>query len=355
MKRNIFLFLCIIFCLMVFCFTSCMNVEDSVILIVLDSGALAENCGFARTELGNTKLNSFTPISDLKGGTEILGYYSSPDLTQKVLNSDGSFASDNVAGFIEKGRWINKEDCILYPKFNGIIGGRIFYVNADSIHNADGTITIDDVVYTFYNKNGKQIKDFTNVPTSAGQVTGLADACYYTVSDKPEADYFYVAYSIDNAVSFYPNENATSYQWGNRGIYISGTDKVFGSGKNNTKVCLDASVTWSSGSATERESIFHVIKTMNSNSGTNGCSDWYVGSIDEMTKLFNTGLISLTPDYSDGYVATSSEDNSVYGNPGQSAHYLGFMIDHYYQPSFLKDATIQFSFVPVSLVPIRSF
>ena len=65
------------------------------------------------------------------------GFYTSPGGT-KVLNGDGSFASSDVEGFIENGKWTGAEDCTLFTRWLWSI------TLSKGEGDANGSATVDD-------------------------------------------------------------------------------------------------------------------------------------------------------------------------------------------------------------------
>lgn len=238
-----------------------------------------------------------------RDGYSPLGFYSSPEGGSKVLNLDGTFASNDVEGYIENGRWYRTDRTTLYMHWFGgqPIGGRIFYVCGDN-----------GATYEFYDANKELI-------TGPQDVVGLANAVYYKiVSGKPVFDKFYV-YDSTNAV-------VEDLQWGS---YKSKTVSVdlglkadgVGHGKKNTESALsvkdkvDGQTKKSLAIKSSRDSyetIWAFVCYMNGENGVNGgsefynvfgpagrkcnrvegCTDWYVGSTAEYDKLKESGLVN---------------------------------------------------------------
>ena len=156
------------------------------------------------------------------------------------------------------------------PSAHHRVGGRIFYDNGGSN------------TYTFYTQDGTVITDTS--------ISGLANAYYYDKSGSG-ADRFYV---------FNSNLQA-SRQWGKYGTSIGITRDGIGKGKTNTATAL-TQTGW------ESNSIFGYIIQCNNNS-LSGCSDWFIASQAEQTKLRESGLVDW---YSSNSIWSSVESDRDY-------------------------------------------
>ncbi|MCQ2397926.1 MAG: InlB B-repeat-containing protein [Sphaerochaetaceae bacterium] len=243
------------------------------------------------------EIGSVVPLT----GYSLAGFYTAPVGGVRVLNANGSFASDNIEGYIKDGKWCRPEDCKLYIHwFDGKpVGGRIFYVGKDN-----------GATYEFYDVDGEKI-------TGKQDVVGLVNAVYYRiVSGTPKADKFYV-YDITNGL-------IENIQWGsyknnrNESVSLGVTGREIGQGKVNTAHALSMKEEDKIGGQSRKslafkdsnggyETIWAYVSYMNGENGITsdsrelsdefgfsgnrrvrriaGCRDWYIGSPEEYERL----------------------------------------------------------------------
>lgn len=84
--------------------------------ITLNAGDHGVGAGSATVDFDATSLNSVTHVSP-NAGYILEGYY---DGSTKVLNANGSFAADDVTGYITDGKWSKTSDAILTAKFSPV-------------------------------------------------------------------------------------------------------------------------------------------------------------------------------------------------------------------------------------------
>ena len=116
--------------------------EPKTYNITLDKGTIGDTSGSAKVVYDSTALTDVTLAT--KYGYEKYGYYTGQGGTgTKVLDWNGSFAGNNVSGYIENGKWIRDEDnIILYGYWNSLP----FFYFVDLRGNG-GTNTNSDITY----------------------------------------------------------------------------------------------------------------------------------------------------------------------------------------------------------------
>ncbi len=164
------------------------------------------------------------------------------------------------------------------------VGGTIFY---DAGDNGE--------TYKFYDENMEEI---TGIPI------GNTEVKYYSISGTPSKDRYYV---------FNPNLDSDRCYWGYDDITTGATDDYIGSGKINTAKVMAITDTSYSNKAhgMSEPSIWEYIANVNSGEGTNGCNDWFIGSMAEYDKLKETGLSSGIRLY-ETWTSVESEDSKAY-------------------------------------------
>ena len=86
--------------------------------IALDKGINGEEDKNATVVYGDTALTSFTDIVAIyTEGFTLDGYYTAAEGGTRILHAGGTFASDNIDGYIVNGKWIRAENCKLYAQW----------------------------------------------------------------------------------------------------------------------------------------------------------------------------------------------------------------------------------------------
>ena len=184
-----------------------------------------------------------------------------------------SYEEGGVVITASKSAYINK------PK---PVGGIVFYID----NSADGT-------YFFWDANGDEV----NAPAVGTDCTGWNYAVIGATKDK-----FYVLYNneIGNGIGYSGN------------VLVGASGTAIGTGKSNSQK-LAAIATSSTGR------IGGKLNQINART-LGGCSDWYVGSTEELTALKLSGVGNTPSWFSSSYIWSSSEIN-------ESTAYLRYYTD----------------------------
>lgn len=178
-----------------------------------------------------------------------------------------SYKEGGVVITASKSAYINK------PK---PVGGIVFYID----NSADGT-------YFFWDANGDEV----NAPAVGTDCTGWNYAVIGATKDK-----FYVLYNneIGNGIGYSGN------------VLVGASGTAIGTGKSNSQK-LAAIATSSTGR------IGGKLNQINART-LGGCSDWYVGSTEELTALKLSGVGNTPSWFSSRYIWSSSEikEDSAY-------------------------------------------